>query len=384
MSRNPVAPWAQTSDGVPSPAATASPRRLGGRGGSGRVVIIVAALAMAGCSSSSPATGSASDIGSAPTAQVRTVDLGGDEPLTVGGSDLKIAYFTAPSINAYAQSLNGAAVDEAKKLGVELTTFESSFDGVEQVNQAETALASKEFNAWSVGPLSPQMCAVVKKAIAAGIVVSIWNQQICVPVTTTGEETWFPGTVNFVGGDQTADVFEDWLREIATLNPGKQKMILVQGPPTVAQTTFLNNALSAVEQINPDMAIVTAQVPSYDLAGAREVVQTLLPANPDVTVLASAYSDMTQGAVLALEAASRDDVTVYDAGGSTWAFDAVKSGQIELTTVFRPATESAVSIQSLYSTWYEGEPGPRYVDILEDLDNPFVTRENISQLQPEY
>ena len=336
----------------------------------------------AGCSTTDNSDGAAAEP--APVPETRTVDLGGHQPTSVGGSRLKIAYFTAPSINAYAKSLNEAAVEEAKTLGVELTKFESSFDGVEQVRQAETALASRKFNAWSVGPLSPQMCDVVKKAIEAGIIVSVWNQQVCVPNTTTGEDTWFPGTVNFVGGDQTADVFEEWLGEIATRNPGPQKMILVQGPPTVAQTTFLNNALTTVERINPDITVVTAQVPTYDLAGAREVVQDLLPANPDTTIVASAYSDMTQGAVLALNAASRDDINIYDAGGSTWAFDAVEAGQIELTTVFRPATESKASIASLFNTWQTGEPGERYVDVLKDLDDPFVTEDNVSQLDPEY
>jgi ribose transport system substrate-binding protein len=316
-------------------------------------------------------------------AQSRTVNLGAG-PVKVGGEPLKIAFLTATSNNAFQQSYNQAAEEEAKTLGVELTLLDAGFEPLKQVNQAQTALAQHQYNAWSIQGLSPQICNIVKEAASKGIIVSAVNQQICKSFDTEGDAAWQPGTVNFIAGDQAPKVFSEWLMKVAEDNPGKQKIILVEGLNALAQTQFANQAAEEVEAKYPEVSFVKVNVETYNLEGAEEEVEAVLPANKDATILASDYSEMTQGAKLVLNAAGRDDIKVYDMGGNKWAFEAIENGEIELTSMFLPATAARESIKSLYDTWYKGEPGPHSLDVLDELSTPFVTKENIDKFEPQY
>jgi ribose transport system substrate-binding protein len=318
---------------------------------------------------------------------VRSVDLGGSKPVKVGGGPAKMAFFMANSNTPYAAALIQGEKDAAKKHGVSLTVFDAHFDPVEQTQQMQTALASGKFNSWSIASISPQGCSIVKQAIAKGVVVSAPNQQICVPLTTFGENTYYPGTVNYIGGDQT-QMIPRYINKIGALNPGKQKMIFLTGPVGLGQTTIADQSVAALQKARPDFKVVTGRVPTYDLAGAQKDMQSLLAANPDVTIVATLYSDMTQGAVLALKQLGKTGVKIYDTGGSKWAYQAVKDGTIEFTTPNLPLTMGGASVDSLYSTWYDGTPGPRYVDVLKlagfDGDKLFITKANVANSKPQF
>jgi ribose transport system substrate-binding protein len=333
-------------------------------------------------SSSDTSGGGSSSASSDPP--TRTVDLGGPNPVKVGGHKLRIAFMTAASVNDYSKAYNKGAQDEAERLGVDLKTFDANLDAVDQVNQARTALASGDYDAWIVTALSAQMCSITKQAIEKGILVIVANQPVCKDVYQTGEGLWLPGTVAFAGGDQTGDLFEEWLMRVAADNPGPQEVALVQGTPDLSQSLLSTKAAKKVQEKYPDFKVTTIAVPTYDISGAADKVKTFLPAHPNLTVLATVYSDMTRGAVTALKQAGKDDVKVYDMGGSKWAFDAVKDGTIKLTSVFLPATAGKLQVKTLYDVWYDGKPGPRYLNVLDSVDDPFVTKDNVDERQAEY
>jgi ribose transport system substrate-binding protein len=322
--------------------------------------------------------------GSTTVPALRTVNLGAG-PVSVGGAPLKIAFLdVCAACNAWSVANTDATFAEAKKLGITVTMFDANFNALNQVSQAKTAMA-EGYKGMVIIALSPEMCTIAKQAVKEGIVVSVVNQHVCTSVYATGDGTWLPGTVNFIGGDQTQAVFTQYLSTIAAQNPGPQQVALVEGTPGLTQTLLMSRAVATVEKAHPDFKITPIQVPGYDLAGAYTAVSGFLPAHSNLTILASVYSDMTQGALKALQHEGKtSSVKVYDMGGDKWAFSAVKDGMVKLTSVFLPATEGRLAVQSLYNTWYQGKPGPHYVDILGTVGSPFVTTANISSRTPEY
>jgi ribose transport system substrate-binding protein len=342
---------------------------------------VALAVAVAACGSDSGGGGgSGAKSGGS---QTRNVDLG-NGPVKVGGHPLRIAFMTAASVNDYSKAYNEGAASQASKLGLDLTTLDANLDPVKQVNQARTALASGRYDAWIITALSPQMCSITKQAIAKGILVIVANQPVCKSVYNTGEGLWLPGTVAFAGGDQTGDLFKEWLMRIAKDNPGPQQVALVQGTPELSQSLLSTKAAKEVEAKYPQFKVTTIAVPTYDISGANAKVKTFLPAHSDLTILATVYSDMTRGAVSALQQAGRKNVKVYDMGGSKWAFDAVRSGQVQLTSVFLPATAGRLQVQTLHDVWYDGKPAPKYINVLNSVSDPFVTKSNVGDRQAEY
>lgn len=336
-------------------------------------VVAIVASGVAGCSNGATTT----------TTSTRTVNLGAG-PVKVGGAPLKIAYLdVCAACNAWSVANTKAAENEAKKLGVKLTVYDAGFDAIKQVNQTQTAL-SQGYQAMVIIALSPEMCTIAKRAIKQGVLVSIVNQHVCSSIYATGNSIWLPGTVNFIGGDQTQDIFQKFLETIAQQNPGPQQVALIEGTPGLTQSLLASKAASAVKAQYPNFKVSVIQVPSYDVTGAYNNVRAFLPAHPKLTIMASIYSDMTQGAVKALQQAGRHGVKVYDMGGSSWAFGAVRDGSVQMTSVFLPATEGVDSIKSLYDTWYLGKPGPHYVDILKSIPEPFLTKRNIGHQSAQY
>jgi ribose transport system substrate-binding protein len=72
-------------------------------------------------------------------------------------------------------------------------------------------------------------------------------------------------------------------------------------------------------------------------------------------------------------------IKIYDSGGSSWAFQAVRDGDIVLTRTYTPYDEMYKSVASLAAAW-KGESTPRYVP----LESAYVTKENIDQYKPQY
>jgi ribose transport system substrate-binding protein len=355
-------------------------RRTGFRRSAALAAVAVVTLVLGACSSSG-STKAAGSGGHGNAPPVRTVNFGAGN-IKVGGKPLKIALLTACKCNAYEVAYNGGAMAEAKRLGVSLTLFDSNLNPSTQIEQAKLSV-TQGYNAWVLTALSPDFCTLVKQEVKKGILISVNNQHVCTSVYATGNSIWVPGTVNFAGGDQTADIFNKFVQQIAQDNPGPQQVALVEGTPDLTQSLLVSRAASQVEQSDPQFHVSFIQVPTYDFNGANTAVKTFLPAHPKLTILATVYSDMTQGAAQALKQAGRH-VKVYDMGGSKWAFGAVRSGLIQSTSLFLPATEGKLAVDSLYQAWTTGKPGPHYVSVLAGKPDPFVTKQTIGNLQAQY
>lgn len=345
--------------------------------------LVVGTMAIAGCGSSGATSASQSSNSSSGT----SVNLGAG-PVKVGDGQLKIAFFSAGSTNAYLKAFNNAAVSEAKKLGASLTLFDGNFDPSTQTNQIEQALASGQYNAWIMDPIPPGNCPLIQQAIKKGIIITAVNQPMCGKSANGGDASWLPGTVNYVAGDQTEPVFYTWLQKIVELNPGPQHMLVLEGPQGQEQTTGTQADIKKIEAKYPQMKITSVQVPGYALAAAEQQTAALIRSTPNLTIVAGNYSDLTQGAVEALQAAGMTKkLKIYDAGGDKWAVASVKKGLLEFTQPYLPATETRDAVDSLVNVWKGKSTGPHYVDIMKSITvpgGPFITKSNVDQFSPQY
>jgi ribose transport system substrate-binding protein len=343
----------------------------------------------AGCGGdSSPSSGAATKASSGTE---RTVTLGTDKKFKVGGGKLKIALMYVGSTNTYLQAQIKAAKETAAKGGAEVTVYDSNFDSSKQINQLATALTqakSGKFNAFVLASVDPATtCNFVRNQIGqAGIPTSISNQAICGRATKPIADSWEPGTVNYVGGMQSSDAFYRWLERIVKDNPGPQKVGMLTGPDLNANTQNVDIAIDKIQKAHPEFKIVTKVRTDYTIVQGQSKTEAILRGNPDLTILASNYSDPTRGAVQAIKAAGKSgQVKVYDYGGSSWIIDAIKRGEVQLTGALLPYTEMARAVESLVDLW-AGKDQSHVIDLSQDkaIGDTLIDKTNAASFKPEY
>ncbi|MFE3828080.1 sugar ABC transporter substrate-binding protein [Streptomyces sp. NPDC059092] len=368
------------------PVKNSGPRRPGTRTATGRrgarsllaavACALTVALTAGACSVPSDQAASASD---------GTSSAGAEGPAEV--SDLKIAYFSAGTSNAYLQAAIAAAKKESGTLGVKLDVFDGRFDAQKQFDQIQTALTSGRYNAFAVEPNDGNLVCklLTKNAADKGILVSVFNLPICGRATELGEKTWEPGTVTYVGG-QTLDVYRAWVGQVVKDNPGGAKVALISGPDLNANTICFQEAAKEFAK-HKGFEVVARQSTDYTTPKGLAAAQTILRANPDLDVIMSNFSGMSRGVVQAVSGVQRaGKVKIYDFGGDAWALDSVKRGALEQSVMMLPAQETIEAIRAL-ADHVKGEDVPRFINLTESSalpGTPFATRETIGDFHPEY
>ncbi|MDZ7886831.1 MAG: sugar ABC transporter substrate-binding protein [Mycobacterium sp.] len=333
--------------------------------------VVAAAALLAGlCACSVDDTGTEGS-----TAQVK--------PSISDPKDLKIAYFSAGSSNAYLQAGISEAKAAAAELGASIDIFDGQFSPQTQFDQMQSAITSGKYNAFAVEPNDGNLVCnlLTQQASAKQILVSVFNLPICGRATNAGEQTWEPGTVNYVGG-QTIDVYEKWVDQVKTDHPDGATIALISGPDLNANTIAFFKAAEAFGD-DDRYRVVAKQTTDYTTPKGFQAAQTILQANPDLDVIMSNFSGMSRGVV---QAAGGRDVAIYDFGGDGWSLDSVHNGRLTSTVMMLPKTESRRSIEGLAEV-VEGIDTSRFVNLAESdtlPGTPFVTKDNVGLFTAEY
>lgn len=331
-------------------------------------LLLAAAVGLTGCSTDTP------------TAREDSTTT---KPSAASSAELRIAFFSAGTSNAYLQ----AGIDEAKKAAAEmkatLDVFDGQFNAQTQFNQLQSALTSGKYNAFAVEPNDGNLVCnlLTKQAPEKGVLVSVFNLPICGRATNLGEQTWEPGTVTYVGG-QTLDIYQQWVKQVMDENPDGGKIALISGPDLNANTICFTQAAKAFAE-NPKFQVVAQQTTDYTTPKAFAAAQTILQANPDLDILMSNYSGMTRGVV---QAASGRQVKIYDFGGDTWALENVQGGQLAQTVIMLPRQEAREAVSALGKA-ADGKDVAKFVNLTQDPSlpgTPFVTKQNLSQFTAQY
>lgn len=324
-----------------------------------RVGLLVSAaaavsLALAGC---------ASPAAPAATGARISIDVGGGKTIDVQGPP-QIAYFTSGTTVPYLQARQkGVEAAAAAIPGASVASFDPRNDPQTQISQIRSAITSKKYNAFIVDATSGDLlCNILTKdAPAANIAVVSVAGPICgLNLQPSSKDHWAPGTVAIID-NQSIDYFADYLGYVVKQNPGPQNVIVLQGPPLHPRTALINAALDRVKTQYPDFNVVAQGETDFSALKGQQQAQSLLAAHPETTLIFTAFSDITQGAVTAVQQAGKSgQVKLYDVGGSRPILELIKSGAVASTTAGYPVSAGKAAVAALKAA-VAGEPGPRVI-----------------------
>jgi ribose transport system substrate-binding protein len=362
-----------------------------------RCVLVVATCvglaAVAGCGSSdsdSSANGGSGSAGDGAGKAVK-IDIGDGKVIATKTTAPKVAFF-GTSGNLYLQAYNDGLREVARKNGIKLTVFDAKFDPSRQMEQVQNALQRGGFDAFGVVALDGNtMCRVLTRSVPAQrIPVVTALTPICDRgLKPEGPELWAPGTVAHVQDDSTYTEDQKWVDEIAKRLDKKSTVAMLNSPPLITVAKAFNKAIEYGKAKYPNFdhkyTVTTDQTTPDCLAKT----QTLLQAHPDVDVLLSNYSDCTVGAIRAIKAAGRSkSVRLFDVGGSHQSFEAIKAGDLEMTTYHTPRDNGRQAMQAIVDA-FQGKKVQRYVGVYPQgitiQTSPLtIDKENVDEYTPQY
>jgi ribose transport system substrate-binding protein len=320
--------------------------------------------------------------------------LGGGETLNwKTGQQLKIAYFEYASTNAYLQAAIAGAKVEAQKIGASITVFDAQGDPQTQFNQMQTALATGGYNAWIVNAVSGTLiCNIAsKQAPAKGIAVVNQDDGICGKFGQNEGTVRAPGLYGFIGGTNSLSDWTAFANYIGSASTGETNAIVLSG--SAGQTTALvsQEAFTAMEKNYPNIHIVETLPTDFTEQDGFNLTQQAIQQHRNVNAIISVYSDLTQGAIKALQAAGdAGNIKIYDQGGDTASVAAIKAGTQVMSMAIFPASQASGSVELLNKlnlgqvstpqvVWNDGSPqsGP-------DGGPLFITKSNVSSFSAQY
>ncbi len=352
---------------------------------------LACALLAAGCGAASTTT-----AGGGPSRTIH-VPVGQGRTVTVRPGPAKIALFLPGSGNNWLQSAIDQAKKEATAANVKITIFaDSNFDPSVEFNEIQNAIQSRQYYGLIVlWPGGNQTCTMLPQtAPSQGIIVSTIDLPICGLFDKEGAAQAPAGVLNYIGGTYTVTGLEQWLEKLAVLNPGPHKVGFFYGPAVNPLTLNMQQALKEFLPRHPAWTVVGSKNTDFTINQGFSLAQNLLQAHSDVSLILSAYSDVTIGILRALKSSGRlGHVKVAELGGEKGAVPLIESGQLEMTVAQYPRHEITAAIRSIVGAVQHEIAGPRYIpnaghalqpDQPASQDLYFVTKQNVRTFHPDY
>ncbi len=218
-------------------------------------------------------------------------------------------------------------------------------------------------------PLLP----AVLRAKAAGIPLFLVDRSVDASVAKAGEDY-----VTFMGSD-----FIDQGRRAAQWlidnSDGTEVIVELEGTTGSSPANDRKTGFDTLIAEQGGMKIVASQSGDFARDKGRQVMETLLQAHPDVTVVYAHNDEMAIGAIQALEAAGRKpgvDVTVVSIDGTRDALQAIIDGKLGVTVESAPFFGPiACATMNAYAA---GEQVPAWVKVEDRIFTIENAAENIA------
>lgn len=349
----------------------------------------LAAIALAAASGLSACGGSSASSASKASSAGHALDVGGGRRVTVKqGEKARVGLFIATTTNLYTQALVDEAKRTAARLGASLTVFDGGFDAMTQLNQLQSALQRRQFDAWYVTPVDGnQSCSLLSRvAPSQGIVVGLSDLALCGRGERPAAQIWQPGTLDYVGAETTVDFIDAWVADIARRLPGAHKIGVLQGPPLTNLTDNTAAALKRLQRTRPDLKVVASVNTDFTTPDGLRKTETMLRAHPEIDAIVTTYADVTVGAIKAIKESGRH-VAVFDLGGSAAEVPLIENGSLTASAAYSPRGHARTVVTALVQAILAGKTPPRYDPGLDygTTDKPYmVDRSNVGSYRPEY
>lgn len=320
------------------------------------------------------------------------IDVGGGYTITwKKGTKLKIAFLDDGSSNSFLAARDKGVISQAAKYGLSVTHLSSNFSAQTNLAQIQQAVNSGQFNALIAQPDDPGVvCDVMSKvAPSKNILVLNINSSICGKQDAPGDAQWQPGTLSMVGGTTGITYWEAWMNRIISENPNATSIAFLDGPKGEVAADVASEGVTKVLSAHPQIKLLPYAT-DFSTAQGLSVTRDLLNAHPDVSVIASVYSGITQGTVTAVrEAGKTSKVKVYSSGSGASDIALIQSGAVTMSGAQYPALAGVAAVDALISAT-QGIKTPRYVGG-DGAPTPngggsftFLNKDNIAGVVPEY
>ena len=222
---------------------------------------------------------------------------------------------------------------EAEARGHRLVYTDAAGSAAKQVADVRSMIA-QGVDAIFLAPREEQPLApVILEAKNAGIPVILLDRNVDPSLAVAGEDF-----VTFIGSDfvEEGRRVGEWLTEATG---GEAQIVQLEGTTGSSPANDRKQGFEEAIAGQADMQIVASQTGDFARDEGRQVMETLLQANPDVTAVYAHNDEMAIGAIAALEAAGRtpgEDVLVMSIDGGREAVQLIIDGKINYIVECNP------------------------------------------------
>lgn len=299
----------------------------------------VSVLALSACSSGD--SSSAESGGAAPSATA------GDETAAATPSEpYEIAFIPGVANDAYYGSVQCGIEAVANEFGANVTTqAPKSFSPTDQIPILQAVIATNP-DALIIAPTDAKaLYAPLKKAVDQGITLVLVDTTLEDPSIAVAQVT----SDNVAAGEVAAQTLIELLGEkagsVMTVNTSPGVSTVEEREKGFAQGLAVNAALKYLGQEFSDNSVQKA----------NSIVAAKLVSNPDLVGIFSTAAFNTEGAVSALKASDRDDVTIVGFNANPSGIDQIKDGTVAAQVVLKPYDGGIEAAKQAFNA-LEGKP----------------------------
>lgn len=288
------------------------------------------------------------------------------------GEKKQIAYIVKAMTDQFWIDMRDGAEKAAKELDVDLTfqAPEKETDVERQIQMVENAIVSGVdaiiLSASDSKALNPVIAEANKKNIPVILVNDTIDQD------ALREDGGFVETYVGIDQYQAASLAGSYAAE--KLDGGK--ILLLEGP---AGVDALDQRLAGFRDKvsgKPGFEIVASQTANCDRNMGFNVMQNVLTSNPDVSIVWAVNAEMGQGAVQAIEQASRvGKISVFDFDASDDDLQTIRDGMLVGSVAQYPGLQARAAIEAAIKA-INGEKLPAHTVTKAEL----ITKDNVDAM----
>jgi ABC-type sugar transport system substrate-binding protein len=298
----------------------------------------------------------------------------------------RIGYLTECVDNPYCLARLEGLKEAAKKYNFEFKIFDANFNPANQAKVVQNAV-TEGFDGYLFGPTAAQpACGLYKRLLKP-----TGKPVVSIDISMCGDADYTPGLAATLTMQGTAHFLRMVDNAFASCTK-PCKVAAFGGFVGSDLFTYWENAIKETKKKYPMVQVVVDEPANYDPRIALKKTQDAMLAHPDITVVLSAFDDMTRGIDQAIVAAGKvpgKDVRIYSGGGTKLGVEKVKSGAWTSTMAYFPWDEAYYGAVALIMA-LEGKPINAYIDeallprAMDTTGTPFITKDNAAKYTANY
>ncbi|WP_370979119.1 ABC transporter substrate-binding protein [Agaribacterium sp. ZY112] len=249
----------------------------------------------------------------------------------------KVGFAQSENNNPWRIAETNSFKDVAKECGWQLIVSDAASSASKQVSDVDSMIAQGVDVIFLPPREEKPLVPAVKKAKMRGIPVFLVDRKVDERIVKPGVDY-----VTFLGSDFVKQG-ERAAEQLAKLSGGKGKVIQLEGTTGATSSRDHIIGFNRVIDTYPEMTIVASQSGDYARDRGRKVMETLLQAHPDVSLVWAHNDEMALGAIRAIEAAGLvpgKDIIIGGKDGTRDGLQAILDGKlafiVESTPKFGP------------------------------------------------